>query len=161
MDYNDFKNKYFQQIQENLTSNPPMSPKEWKACVKDITQNYSEIIGFDDSPENALWPWFSMKLSEDSSPRAETIFYERFRSKKCWCCKKRKPLRKKVENILEDLESVTSISELHFDNTNCCGKYSATDKKILKVLETLNKEKKAAEEEQAKVKAEEEPEVEN
>ena len=31
MDYNDFKNKYFQQIQENLTSNPPMSPKEWKA----------------------------------------------------------------------------------------------------------------------------------
>ena len=164
MDYNDFKNKYFQQIQENLTSNPPMSPKEWKSCVKDITQNYPEIIGFDDSPENALWPWFSMKLSEDSSRRAETIFYERFRSKRCWCCRKKKPLRKKVEDILEDLESVNSISELKIDNTNCCGKYSATDKRILKVLDTINKEqlqavaelKAVAEEEEAKIKAEEE-----
>ena len=157
MNYNDFKNKYYQQIQENLTTKPPMSPKEWKACVKDITQNYSEIIGFDDSPENALWPWFSMKLSENSSPRAETIFYERFRKKKCWCCRKGKPLRKKVENILEDLEGVDSISELKIDNTNCCGRYSATDKKIIKVLDILNKEQlKAAEEEKAKLQAEEE-----
>ena len=85
--YDTFKEKFYPQVQEMLISNLPMSPKEWKECIEDITENYPEIIEFDGSNEGKLWPWFSTKLTDgqDPNPRSETEFYRRFRPTKIGC----------------------------------------------------------------------------
>jgi hypothetical protein len=61
MPYEAFKKKYYNKIKEYLVPNPLISPSEWKSTVKEITLNYPELIDPDDTDENRLWPWYSMK----------------------------------------------------------------------------------------------------
>ena len=63
--YDDFKNKYHQQVSEMLSTTPSLSPKEWKHTIYTITKHYPEIINCDGSPENQLWPWFTLGTNNE------------------------------------------------------------------------------------------------
>jgi hypothetical protein len=90
--YGEFKNKYHPLITEHLTFEPPMSPKQWKKCIKDITKNYPELLVMDGSDENKIWPWYSIsRISKNTvSKREKTKFYTDIESNNRNCCNKPK-----------------------------------------------------------------------
>jgi hypothetical protein len=55
--YKEFKEKYIPQLTQYLTTNPIIPPEEWKACIREITMDYPEILNIDDSEDNKMWPW--------------------------------------------------------------------------------------------------------
>ena len=63
--YEDFKKKYHQQISEMLSTSPSLSPKEWKHTIYTITKYYPEMINSDGSPENKLWPWYTLGTNNE------------------------------------------------------------------------------------------------
>jgi len=63
--YDDFKNKYHQQVSEMLSTSPSLSPKEWKHTIYILTKYYPEMINSDGTYENKLWPWFTLGIDKE------------------------------------------------------------------------------------------------
>ena len=83
--YDDFKKKYIPEITKYLTTNPMIPPNEWKACIREITQKYPELVNPDNTQENKLWPWFGDYVldtddyGKKSVVRNPTTFMEHFK----------------------------------------------------------------------------------
>ena len=83
--YEDFKKKYIPEITKYLTTNPMIPPNEWKACIREITQKYPELVNPDNTQENKLWPWFGDYVldtddyGKKSVVRNPTTFMEHFK----------------------------------------------------------------------------------
>lgn len=56
--YKEFKGKFLPEITKYVSSNPMIPPREWKACAKEITLKYPQLIEPDNNEENKLWPWY-------------------------------------------------------------------------------------------------------
>lgn len=56
--YKEFKDKFLPEITKYVSSNPMIPPREWKACAKEITLKYPQLIEPDNNEENKLWPWY-------------------------------------------------------------------------------------------------------
>ena len=56
--YKEFKDKFLPEITKYVSSNPMISPKDWKDCAKEITLKYPQLIEPDNNEENKLWPWY-------------------------------------------------------------------------------------------------------
>jgi hypothetical protein len=87
--YKEFKEKYIPQLTQYLTTNPIIPPEEWKACIREITMDYPEILNIDDSEDNKMWPWYGdliidPKSEDENKPhvRYPTSFYRKLKKSK-------------------------------------------------------------------------------
>lgn len=83
--YSDFKKKYIPEMTKYLTTNPIIPPDEWKACIREITTNYPEILNIDNSEDNKMWPWYGDLIfdkddyNNESHTRYPTSFMKYFK----------------------------------------------------------------------------------
>ena len=83
--YSDFKKKYIPEMTKYLTTNPIIPPNEWKACIREITTNYPEILNIDNSEDNKMWPWYGDLIfdkddyNNESHTRYPTSFMKYFK----------------------------------------------------------------------------------
>ena len=86
--YKEFKEKYIPQLTQYLTTNPIIPPEEWKACIREITMDYPEILNIDDSEDNKMWPWYGDLIVDPNSEetkthvRYPTSFYRKLKKSK-------------------------------------------------------------------------------
>ena len=87
--YKEFKGKYIPQLTQYLTTNPIIPPEEWKACIREITMDYPEILNIDDSEDNKMWPWYGDLIVDPNSEdvdkhhvRYPTSFYRKLKKSK-------------------------------------------------------------------------------
>ena len=83
--YSDFKDKVFPKISEYLSTNPTMSPSEWKHCVHNIIKNYPELLTLDGTEDSKMWPWYGPPNENDV--RDKTEFEDislKHKNKWCW-----------------------------------------------------------------------------
>ena len=80
--------KYIPQLTQYLTTNPIIPPEEWKACIREITMDYPEILNIDDSEDNKMWPWYGDLIVDPNSEetkthvRYPTSFYRKLKKSK-------------------------------------------------------------------------------
>lgn len=83
--YEDFKKKFIPEITKFLTTNPMIPPSDWKACIREITLKYPELVDPDNTEDNKLWPWYGDlvmdvdDLKNISQVRKPTTFMEHFK----------------------------------------------------------------------------------
>jgi hypothetical protein len=83
--YVDFKKKYIPEITKFLTTNPMIPPCEWKACIREITLKYPELVDPDNTEDNKLWPWYGDLVFDiddnmvESHVRKPTTFMAHFK----------------------------------------------------------------------------------
>ena len=87
--YDEFKKKYLPRMTQYLTTNPFISPEEWKRCIREITLDYPELLNIDDSEDNKMWPWYGdliidPKSEDENKPhvRYPTSFYRKLKKSK-------------------------------------------------------------------------------
>ena len=83
--YPDFKKKYIPEITKFLTTNPMIPPADWKACIREITLKYPELVDPDNTEDNKLWPWYGDLVFDvddefnESHVRKPTTFMKHFK----------------------------------------------------------------------------------
>ena len=98
--YSDFKKKYIPEITKFLTTNPMIPPADWKACIREITLKYPELVDPDNTEDNKLWPWYGDLVFDtdddfnESHVRNPTTFMKHFKKTntdrlKSTCCGKK------------------------------------------------------------------------
>ena len=101
LSYIDFKKKFIPEITKFLTTNPMISPADWKACIREITLKYPELVDPDNTEDNKLWPWYGDLVHDiddyhnQSQVRNPTTFMKHFKKTstdriKSTCCFKSK-----------------------------------------------------------------------
>ena len=99
--YVDFKKKFIPEITKFLTTNPMISPSDWKSCIREITLKYPELVDPDNTEANKLWPWYGDLVHDtddynnESEVRNPTTFMKHFKKThtdriKSTCCFKSK-----------------------------------------------------------------------
>ena len=83
--YPDFKKKYIPEITKFLTTTPMIPPADWKACIREITLKYPELVDPDNTEDNKLWPWYGDLVFDtdddfnESHVRHPTTFMKHFK----------------------------------------------------------------------------------
>ena len=113
--YDEFKKKYIPRMTQYLTTNPFISPEEWKRCIREITLDYPELLNIDDSEDNKMWPWYGDLILDPNNDadknktdqevnhvRYPTTFYQKFKKTNkekltSSCCSK-----KKMKNVYDN-----------------------------------------------------------